>query len=157
MDSSQGGDPQGASLSPLLANLYLHYVFDLWDQRWRTRRARGDRIIVRIADDFILEREDEVGRRWRQSTMEQDHWLGAVIRGYCTYHAVRTNVEALSTLQLRVTLHWHRSVRRRNQRDRHELGSHATSGAGLVAGPQDSASGARTAVRCANPRRSPVR
>jgi RNA-directed DNA polymerase len=48
------GSPQGASVSPLLANVYLHYVFDLWADWWRRRHARGDMIIVRFADDFIV-------------------------------------------------------------------------------------------------------
>jgi len=48
------GSPQGASVSPLLANVYLHYVFDLWADWWRKRHARGDVIIVRWADDFIV-------------------------------------------------------------------------------------------------------
>lgn len=48
------GTPQGAVISPLLANIYLHYVLDLWVQQWRTRHARGDVIIVRYADDFVL-------------------------------------------------------------------------------------------------------
>src|SRR6185312_10883955 len=48
------GSPQGASVSPLLANVYLHYVLDLWVQWWRNRHARGDVIIVRWADDFIV-------------------------------------------------------------------------------------------------------
>jgi RNA-directed DNA polymerase len=47
------GSPQGASASPLLANVYLHYVLDLWADWWRRRHARGDMIIVRFADDFI--------------------------------------------------------------------------------------------------------
>jgi RNA-directed DNA polymerase len=47
------GTPQGASASPLLANVYLHYVFDLWAERWRRRRARGEVIVVRFADDYI--------------------------------------------------------------------------------------------------------
>jgi group II intron reverse transcriptase/maturase len=47
------GTPQGGSASPLLANLYLHYVFDLWAAQWRRRHARGDVIIVRYCDDFI--------------------------------------------------------------------------------------------------------
>lgn len=41
-------------ISPLLANVYLHYVFDLWADWWRRRYARGDVIIVRFADDFIV-------------------------------------------------------------------------------------------------------
>ena len=52
--ASAVGSPQGASISPLLANVYLHYVLDLWVQSWRTRHARGDVIIVRWADDFVV-------------------------------------------------------------------------------------------------------
>jgi RNA-directed DNA polymerase len=48
------GSPQGASLSPLLANVYLHYVFDLWVQQWRKKRAQGDVVVVRYVDDFIV-------------------------------------------------------------------------------------------------------
>jgi len=50
---TRAGSPQGASVSPLLANVYLHYVFDLWAGWWRNRYARGDMIVVRFADDFI--------------------------------------------------------------------------------------------------------
>jgi RNA-directed DNA polymerase len=48
------GVPQGASASPLLANVYLHYVLDQWVRQWRGRRARGDVVVVRFADDFIV-------------------------------------------------------------------------------------------------------
>lgn len=48
------GVPQGGSVSPLLANLYLHYVFDLWADDWRKTRAQGDVIMVRYADDFVV-------------------------------------------------------------------------------------------------------
>jgi RNA-directed DNA polymerase len=48
------GTPQGGSVSPLLANVYLHYVFDLWADQWRRTRASGDVIIVRYADDFVV-------------------------------------------------------------------------------------------------------
>jgi group II intron reverse transcriptase/maturase len=51
---SETGTPQGGSISPLLANVYLHYAFDLWAQRWRKTQAHGDVIIVRYADDFIV-------------------------------------------------------------------------------------------------------
>jgi RNA-directed DNA polymerase len=47
------GTPQGAVASPLLANVYLHYVFDLWAQHWRKHRATGDVIVVRYADDSV--------------------------------------------------------------------------------------------------------
>jgi len=49
----EAGTPQGATISPLLANIYLHYVLDLWVQQWRTRHARGGVIITRFADDFV--------------------------------------------------------------------------------------------------------
>ena len=51
---SEVGTVQGGSISPLLANLYLHYVFDLWAQRWRKTQAHGDMVLVRFADDFIV-------------------------------------------------------------------------------------------------------
>jgi RNA-directed DNA polymerase len=51
---TERGSPQGASLSPLLANVFLHYVFDLWADHWRRTRADGDVIITRYADDFVV-------------------------------------------------------------------------------------------------------
>jgi group II intron reverse transcriptase/maturase len=48
------GTVQGGSISPLLANVYLHYVFDLWVHRWRTTQAHGDVVVVRYADDFVV-------------------------------------------------------------------------------------------------------
>lgn len=47
------GSPQGAVISPLLANIYLHYVFDLWAERWRRQESRGAMIMVRYADDIV--------------------------------------------------------------------------------------------------------
>ena len=50
-----GGTPQGAIVSPILANVYLHYVLDLWfHKKWRARTAEGNTIIVRYADDFVV-------------------------------------------------------------------------------------------------------
>ena len=51
---SEEGTPQGSSISPLLANIYLHYVFDLWVIQWRKKHARGDVIVVRFCDDFVV-------------------------------------------------------------------------------------------------------
>jgi RNA-directed DNA polymerase len=51
---AETGTPQGAVISPLLANIYLHYVFDLWMHQWRQRYAKGDVIAVRYADDIVL-------------------------------------------------------------------------------------------------------
>jgi group II intron reverse transcriptase/maturase len=58
------GTGQGSVISPLLGNIYLHYVLDLWAQRWRQREATGDMIIVRYADDAVIgfEREDDARR-----------------------------------------------------------------------------------------------
>lgn len=52
--ATEVGTPQGATISPLLANIYLHYVLDLWAQEWREKAARGDVILVRYADDFVV-------------------------------------------------------------------------------------------------------
>jgi group II intron reverse transcriptase/maturase len=61
---SDEGTVQGGSISPLLANVYLHYVFDLWAQRWRKKEARGDVVVARFADDFVVgfEHRDEAER-----------------------------------------------------------------------------------------------
>src|SRR5262245_18476354 len=56
---SQVGAPQGAVISPILANVYLHYVNDLWVQRWRHTKANGDVIVARYADDRAPRRREE--------------------------------------------------------------------------------------------------
>ena len=53
------GTGQGSVISPLLANIYLHYCFDLWAERWRRREAQGDMIVVRYADDLAVGFEHE--------------------------------------------------------------------------------------------------
>ena len=54
LDVTEKGTPQGGIISPLLANIYLHYAFDLWANSWRKRRANGDVYIVRYADDIVM-------------------------------------------------------------------------------------------------------
>ena len=63
---SESGTPQGAVVSPLLANVYLHYVFDLWVKQWRRREATGNVIVVRYADDIVagFEHEADARRFW---------------------------------------------------------------------------------------------
>src|SRR6516225_9184332 len=63
---SETGTGQGSVISPLLANVYLHYTFDLWAERWRRREATGDMIIVRYADDLVVgfEHEGDARRFW---------------------------------------------------------------------------------------------
>jgi RNA-directed DNA polymerase len=199
------GTGQGAVISPLLANIYLHYVLDLWAERWRRREATGDMIIVRYADDFIVgfqhendarrfldemrerlqefslslnteksrliefgsdaaenrkrrglgkpetfnflgftficgktrrgkfqvkrkSRSDrmrakvqaikqELRRRMHEPIPQQGKWLKQVVTGYFNYHAVRTNSRALSKFRFLVIGLWHRTLRRRSQKD----------------------------------------
>jgi RNA-directed DNA polymerase len=73
------GTPQGGSISPLLANIYLHYAFDLWADQWRKTQAQGDMIVVRYADDFVVGFQhesdarrflEELRERFRQFNLE---------------------------------------------------------------------------------------
>jgi RNA-directed DNA polymerase len=61
---AESGTGQGSVISPLFANVYLHYGFDLWAERWRRQEARGDMIVVRYADDLVagFEHEDDARR-----------------------------------------------------------------------------------------------
>ena len=73
----EAGSPQGGSASPLLANIYLHYVFDLWVQAWRKKRAHGDVIVVRYADDAWLDSSIKTmpnGSGGTERTNEKFHW-----------------------------------------------------------------------------------
>jgi RNA-directed DNA polymerase len=202
---SDKGTGQGAVISPLLANIYLHYVLDLWVERWRRREATGDMVIVRYADDFIvgfqhesdarrfldalrerlgkfalslhsektrliefgrfaaenrkrrgvgkpetfnflgftficsrtrrhkfqIERKsrrdrmraklkdvkDELRRRMHQPIPVQGKWLAQVVSGYFNYHAVPTNIRALSAFRHHVGNLWRRTLTRRGDRD----------------------------------------
>ena len=76
---SEEGTPQGGSASPLMANIYLHYVFDLWVHQWRRPTARGDVIVVRFADDIItgfqyradaVRFRDDLAERFRKFHLE---------------------------------------------------------------------------------------
>jgi group II intron reverse transcriptase/maturase len=62
------GTPQGSSISPLLANIYLHYAFDLWVRAWRRKHAGGDMIVVRFADDIVLgfQYQSDAERCWKE-------------------------------------------------------------------------------------------
>ena len=203
--TSDTGTGQGAVISPLLANIYLHYVLDLWAERWRRREATGDMIIVRYADDFIVgfqykndarrfldemrarlqefslslnteksrliefgrfaaanrkrrglgkpetfdflgftficsttrrgkfqvkrkSRSDrmraklnvikqELRQRMHEPIPRQGKWLKQVVTGYFNYHAVPTNGRALAKFRFLVKGLWHRTQRRRSQKD----------------------------------------
>ena len=68
---SDRGTGQGSVISPLLANAYLHYVIDLWAERWRRREATGDMIIVRYADDSVPRTQKIT------SVLSERFWAGA--------------------------------------------------------------------------------
>ena len=70
--ASDRGTGQGSAISPLLGNIYLHYVFDLWAESWRQREATGDMVIVRYADDIVVgfQREDDA-RRFLEAMRER--------------------------------------------------------------------------------------
>ena len=67
----QEGTPQGGSASPLLANIYLHYAFDLWAQSWRRKQARGDMIVVRFADDIVVGFQSEADAQRFQAELSE--------------------------------------------------------------------------------------
>src|SRR5712692_1971142 len=68
---TEAGTPQGAVASPLLANVYLHYVFDLWAQRWRQHHAHGSVIFVRYADDIVCGFEHEADAQRFQAALHE--------------------------------------------------------------------------------------
>jgi group II intron reverse transcriptase/maturase len=69
---SELGTVQGGSISPLLANIYLHYAFDLWVEQWRRRHAKGDVVIVRYADDWVAGFEHRMdAERFRREVDER--------------------------------------------------------------------------------------
>ena len=80
--SSEMGTPQGAVISPLLANIYLHYVFDLWAKQWRGREAKGKVIVVRYADDIVAGFELESdARRFLDAMRERFEQFGLELHG----------------------------------------------------------------------------
>ena len=76
------GTPQGAVASPLLANVYLHYVFDLWAEQWRRRQANGKMIFVRYADDLVVGFEHETdARRFWEALRQRFEQFGLELHG----------------------------------------------------------------------------
>lgn len=76
-ESSEEGTPQGGSASPLLANVFLHYVFDLWVLAWRKDCAAGDVVVVRYADDFVVGFETQKdANRFREELTTRLHKFG---------------------------------------------------------------------------------
>ena len=66
------GSPQGSVISPILANIYLHYVLDLWfDRKWRKQTAQGEAVLIRYADDFVAGFETRRDAEQFRSDLEQ--------------------------------------------------------------------------------------
>ncbi len=120
------GTPQGAVVSPLLANVYLHYVFDLWVEAWRKKAARGDVIVVRYADDPVMGFQSRADTerflaefrelRKHHRTSDVSVWLRKVLEGYCQYHAVPGNTGQWRVFGRRVCRLWRSVLVRRSQR-----------------------------------------
>ena len=142
IEQSELGTVQGGSISPLLANIYLHYAFDLWVNQWRGRHARGDVIAVRYADDWVAGfqfRDDavrfqrssakrlraklqavkiELRRRMHHPILAQGKYLRAVVTGHGRYFGVPNNGPRLSAFRFQVGRLWHRTLCRRSQAKR---------------------------------------
>lgn len=109
--ASEQVTPQGAVISPLLANACLHDVFDLWAHAFGPGEDQG---------------RDAARRHDRLS--DQGQWLRSVVAGCFAYHAVPTNVQAIGVYRHHVLYLWRRSLKRRSQTDRMTLGANASTG-----------------------------
>jgi hypothetical protein len=138
------GTPQGAVLSPLLANIYLHYVFDLWVQAWRNQHAQGDVVVVRYADDTILGFQVQAeADRFREDLRKRLGKFGLELHPDKTrqiefgrhaerdrkqrgegkpenflYHAVPGNLDSQWPFRTRLTRLWRTQLLHRSQRHR---------------------------------------
>ena len=68
---NEGGSPPGASFSPLAANIYLYYVFDLWAHQWRQRYGQGDVRLTRYVDDIVVGFEKREDAKWFLEALPQ--------------------------------------------------------------------------------------
>ena len=119
---AEDGTPQGGSISPLLANLYLHYVLDLWADQWRKTRAQGEVIIVLRQTIAKRMRAKLAGLKEalrRTMHLPKDivgKWLGRVLTGHYRYYGVPRNYRAMGTFRDVVRRLWHRVLGRRSQK-----------------------------------------
>jgi RNA-directed DNA polymerase len=119
-------------IAPLLANVYLHYVFDLWADAWRRKAATGDLIIVRYADDLVMGFQHRTSKQRmvaklksiKVELLHRKHdrisqvgaWLRKVVSGYYQYHAVPGDIGQLRTFRQRINRLWRNVLVRRSQR-----------------------------------------
>ncbi|HVT45299.1 MAG TPA: reverse transcriptase domain-containing protein [Thermoanaerobaculia bacterium] len=114
--ATERGSPQGATISPLLANMYLYYAFDRWAHHWRNKQASGDVVIVRSRK--LHELREELTKRRHDPVPEQGKWLRSVILGFDQYHGVPGNIDALNAFRKAVFRLWRQSLQRRSQKGR---------------------------------------
>jgi group II intron reverse transcriptase/maturase len=123
---SEKGTGQGSVISPLLANVYLHYVFDLWAARWRRHEATGDMILMRYADDIVVgfEHEADARRFWDDMrkrfeefslSLNPDKTRLIEFGRFAAERRARRGLGKPETFNFRI---WLRTLRRRSQKDR---------------------------------------
>jgi len=136
---SEEGTPQGGSASPLLANIYLHYVFDLWVQQWRgkpetfnflgfthicgKKRSNGRFTVLRQTMARRLQAKlstvkAELRHRWHDPIPDVGQWLRSVVGGHIRYYGVPMNSRALSVFRFPVGWLWYRALARRSHKGR---------------------------------------
>jgi retron-type reverse transcriptase len=129
---SKVGTPQGAVVSPLLANVYLHYVFDLWVEAWRKKVAKGDVIVVRYADDLVMGFE---------SRTEAERFL-EMFRERLAKFGLELHAEKTRLIEFGPSAEQNRKRRgRQSQKPSHSWASRTIAGSAGVTGP--SLSGAK--------------
>jgi RNA-directed DNA polymerase len=109
------GAPQGAVISPILANIYLHYVYDLWINQWRKHNATGDIIVIRYADDTIL------GFQYKRDADSLLKLLESRLAGFSlSLHPAKTRLLQFGRYaqERHVRWLWYRALCRRSQRRR---------------------------------------
>jgi hypothetical protein len=100
-----------------LANIFLHYVLDVWASWWRRTQMRGDMIIVRYADDFVIGFQ-YYKERMHKKVDETVTWLASVITGYINYHGVPGNMDSARAFHQECERELYRTLRRRSNKAR---------------------------------------